>query len=59
VSNVGDLSGKRLGLGRMLAFEAQRKPGAYFLYRDAEGGAVAVIPRAHVALERLRARLHL
>lgn len=59
VCNVGDVIGEQLGLGKLLAFEAQRQPGAYFLYRDAARHAVALIPRPHVGLERLRARLNL
>jgi hypothetical protein len=59
VCNLGDVIGEQLGLGRLLAFEAQRQPGAYVLYRDNAGHAIAIIPRPHVGLQRLRARLNL
>lgn len=59
VCNLGDVIGEHLGLGKLLAFEAQRHPGAYFMYRDTSGHAIAVIPRPHVGLQQLRARLNL
>jgi hypothetical protein len=59
VCRVSDLIGEFMGLGALMAFEATLRQGSYILYRDAAGHAVAIMPRPHVGLRRLRARLNL
>jgi hypothetical protein len=59
VCRVSDLVGEFMGLGGLMSFEATLLRGSYLLYRDTTGHAVAVMPRPHVGLRRLRARLNL